>query len=148
LLEPLRKPARLVALEFEEIIDEYVSELAPIQRFALERVQRGGEVCGQRRALGGIGVILWGGGSEPVVDAVKSSYDLRKNKEVGIGGGLADPVLQPRGFISRCAQHADHYAAMVVTPCGPVGREGIWPKSPVAVDGRRRKRGRGRGMSQ
>src|SRR5262249_60393277 len=55
LLEPLRKPARLVALEFEEIIDEYVSELAPIQRFALERVQRGGEVWGQRRARVGIG---------------------------------------------------------------------------------------------
>src|SRR5262249_37694885 len=41
LLEPLRKPARLVALEFEEIIDEYVAEFAPKQRFALERVQRG-----------------------------------------------------------------------------------------------------------
>jgi len=38
----LRKPARLVALELEEIIEEYVAELAAKQRFALERVQGGG----------------------------------------------------------------------------------------------------------
>src|SRR5260370_1283229 len=44
-------------------------------------------------------------------DAVKSGHDLRKNKEVGIGRGLADPVLQSRGLISRRAEHADHDAA-------------------------------------
>src|SRR5229473_2330964 len=55
LLEPLGKPARLVALEFEVIIDKYVAE-------------------------------------------------------------LADPVLQSRGLISRRAEHADHDAAVVVTP--------------------------------
>ena len=42
LLEPSRKPARLVAFELEEIIEEYVAELAAKQRFALERVQGGG----------------------------------------------------------------------------------------------------------
>src|SRR5260370_25251036 len=56
LLEPLGKPARLVALEFEVIIDKYVAELAAKQRFALERVQGRGEVRGQRLKLGVLGI--------------------------------------------------------------------------------------------
>src|SRR5258708_13899743 len=56
LLEPLGKPARLVALEFEVIIDKYVAELAAKQRFALEGVQGPGDVHGPRRNLGVVSV--------------------------------------------------------------------------------------------
>src|SRR5258708_14813471 len=55
LLEPLGKPARLVALGFGVIIDKYVAELAGNQRFPLERVQGRGKLRGQRRELGVLG---------------------------------------------------------------------------------------------
>src|SRR5262249_32465998 len=62
------------------------------------------------------------------------------------GGGLADAVLQSCCLIPRRAQHAEHDAAVVVTPGGPVGCERVRPKSPVAVDRGRGKRGGGGGI--
>src|SRR5262249_45732229 len=76
-LEPLRKPARLVALELEEIVDEHVPELGAKQRFALERLQRGGQARGQHGPTGVVGVVLGRSGIERVLDAVEAGDDVR-----------------------------------------------------------------------
>src|SRR5260370_35768637 len=50
-LEPLRKPARLAALELEEIIAEPVPAFGAKERIALDRLQLGRQTRWKQRAL-------------------------------------------------------------------------------------------------
>src|SRR5215475_11446498 len=57
LLEPAREASGLVALDFEEIVDEHVAKLTAEQRLALERVERRRQALRQRRVLRDIGLL-------------------------------------------------------------------------------------------
>ncbi len=68
--------------------------------------------------------------------AVEASHDLRRHVEVGIGGRLADPILEPGGRVAGAAEHADHRAAIVTTPNHAVWRKRIAAVAFIAVDRR------------
>src|SRR5262249_30746287 len=136
-LEPALETAGLVALELEEIIDEDGAELAAEERFRFQRIERGRETFRQHRAIRRVRFLAWRPEVEGVRNAVEPGHDLRSNIEIRIGCGLAHTVLDPRRRVARSAKAAEHHAAVVVAPGGPVGRKRIRAKTPVAVHGRR-----------
>ena len=77
----------------------------------------------------------WAGIEHPL-HAVEAGHDLRRHVEVGIGGRLADPILEPGGRVAGAAEHADHRATIVTPPDHPVRRKRIAAVAFVAVDRR------------
>src|ERR1019366_6949349 len=101
LLQSAREAAGLVALELEEIIDEYVAELLAEQWLSLERVERFWKAFRQHGAVGSVGFVALRARVARMLDAVEARDDLRRRIEVGIGGGLAHPVLEPGRRVGR-----------------------------------------------
>src|SRR5262249_56011635 len=81
-----------------------------------------------------------GGGGELAGNPMEAGVDRGGEIEIGVGGGLAGGVLEPRCRVPGTADRADQRAAVVASPDHPVGREGVGAIALVAVDGRRRER--------
>ena len=72
-----------------------------------------------------------------VPDPVEPGDDLRRHVEVGVGGGLADAVLDVGGLVARPADDPDGGPPVLERPRRPVRGEGVGLEPLVAVDRRR-----------
>src|SRR5207237_160896 len=79
LVQPLPVAAELVALQLQVVIDEYVAELAAIERARFERIERLVEASRQQRPVGGVRVIVAWSQRQLALDAVQASHDLRRD---------------------------------------------------------------------
>src|SRR6185312_4921046 len=138
----------LGGLDVNVIVHERCPELLTEERIVAQRRHRLPQRFRQQLGARLVGRIRRQRRIELAVDAVEAGEDLRSHVEIGIGGGLADAVLQPCCGIPGRPEHADHYAAIVAAPDGAIRRQRIGAVALVAVDGRRREHGRGAGMRE
>src|SRR5215471_8831681 len=113
-LGDLRLVARdLGVLDPQVIVDEIAAEAIGEATVVAQRAQCLLEALRQLHRLCLVGRVGRRTGIEHALHAVETGEDLRGHVEIGIGGGLADPVLQPRCRIAGAAEHTHHHAAVV-----------------------------------
>src|SRR5262245_31044344 len=127
-------------LDAQVIVDERLAEAFGEAGVVAQRGQRLLESRRQQLGARLVGGVRRRAGIEGAPHAVEAGDDLRGHVEIGIGGGLAHAVLEPRRGVASRAEHADHHPAIVVAPDGAVRRQRVAAIALVAVD-----RGRGEG---
>ena len=130
------------------VVDEPRAEGIAEKPIVFQRQHRFAKRLRQRRGLRLIRRVGGGTGIERPIDTVQSRQDLGGHVEIGIGGGLSDPIFQPGRGIVSAAEHAHHHAPVVASPDRTVRRQRIRAIALIAVDGRRREHGRCASMLQ
>src|SRR5476651_1808912 len=84
----------LSLLQLEIVVDEEVAEAGTQDLVVAQRIERLVEAARQRYGLGLIGRIRGRPGIGLALQPIQPADDLARHIKVGIGGRLADPVLE------------------------------------------------------